>query len=241
MRSLAAALLLAGPLLVTLTPPASAECMTWPIRSTERPAVGYAFIATVTEASADVDPAPNMAAYDWHIEMSVERVYRGNVPETFSYNGWEVGCHFLRGDHLRPGDRLFIATERIGQWTVPSDPFDGDVLVWIRDDGRWKLHTKALDYGSDRGFYPRVARDARTTADIVAIVASARLPDTSTVTTSRTADGEMDPPGAWPILVMAFLVLAFLSTAFVMSRRPHGRRGEVGVHSMHATDLRRGD
>lgn len=232
-RSVAAALLVAGSLLVALAPTVSAECMSWPIRSSERPDIGYAFIATVTEASADVDPAPDMADYDWHIELAVERTYRGDVPATFSYNGWDVGCHFLRGDHLRTGDRLFIATERIARWGVPSDPFDGDVLVWIRDDGRWKLHTKALDYGADRDFYPRAARIARTTADVVRIVSAARLPDTATTTAD--SDGDRPPLTSWPALVAAFL-----GAAFVMSRRLARPRPAVGVHSMHPTDLGRG-
>lgn len=233
-RSVAAALLFAGSFLLILAPTASAECMSWPIGSSERPDIGYAFIATVTESSADVDPAPNMADYDWHIEMTVERTYRGDVPETFTYNGWDVGCHFLRGDHLRTGDRLFIATERIAQWGVPSDPFDGDVLVWIRDDGRWKLHTKALDYGTDLAFYPRAARVARTTADIVAIVSSARLPDTATVI--KAAGDDRPPPASWPTLVAAFLGAAFAMSRHLSRRRPRG-----GVHSMHATDPRRSD
>lgn len=229
MRSLAASLLLAGSFLVILAPTASAECMSWPIRSSDRADIGYAFIATVAEASTDVDPAPDMADYDWHIEMAVERTFRGNVPESFSYNGWDVGCHFLRGDHLRSGDRLFIATERIAQWNVPSDPFDGDVLVWIRDDGRWKLHTKALDYGTDRDFYPRAARSARTTADILAIVGSARLPDTSTATTTSPDDKD-GAPAPWIILA-----LAFLYSAVAMARRDPRRAREAGVRSMHTT------
>lgn len=233
-RSVAAALLLAGSLLAILAPTASAECMSWPIRSSERPEIGYAFIATVTEASADVDPAPDMADYDWHIEMTVERTYRGEVPETFTYNGWDVGCHFLRGDRLRTGDRLFIATERIARWGVPSDPFGGDVLVWIRDGGRWKLHTKALDYGTDRDFYPRVARVARTTADIVAIVSSARLPDTSTVTAAA-ADDDRPPPTWWPTLAMTFV-----GAAFVMSRRLSRPRVSVGPDSAARRDRWRG-
>ncbi|MGK2850062.1 MAG: hypothetical protein ACSLFN_04025 [Candidatus Limnocylindrales bacterium] len=231
---MAASLLLAGSLFVILAPTASAECMSWPIRSSDRPDIGYAFIATVTEASADVDPAPDMADYDWHIEMAVERTYRGQPPETLSYNGWDVGCHFLRGDHLRTGDRLFIATERIADWGVPSDPFDGDVLVWIRDDGRWMLHAKALDWGTDRDFYPRVARAARTTADIVAIVSSARLPDTATVATAA-SDDDRPPPASW-----LTMIATFLGAAFVMSRRVVGTRPATRVHSMHTTDFGRG-
>lgn len=230
---------MAGWLLMTLAPTASAECMSWSIRSSERPAVGYAFIATVTEASADVDPVTDMADYDWHIELAVERVYRGTVPDSFSYNGWDVGCHFLRGDHLRTGDRLFIATESIAQWGVPSDPFDGDVLVWVRDGGRWQLHTTALDYGTDRDFYPRAARIATTTADIVAIVSSARLPDTSTVT-ADTAAGGARKGGSSPVIWLS-LPLTFLAAVVLASRRLSRSRSDSGVHSMHATDLGPGD
>ena len=237
-RPLAIAPLIAAWLLMALAPIASAECLSWPLLSSERPAVGYAFIATVTEASGEVDPVTDMADYDWHIELAVERVYRGTVPATFSYNGWDVGCHFLRGDHLRTGDRLFIATERIAQWGHPSDPFDGDVLVWIRDGGQWRLHTRALDYGTDRDFYPRAARIARTTADIVAIVSSARLPDTSTVTADAAAGGARD---GVPLVFWLILPLTFLSAAFVMSWRLSGRRPTSGVHSMHTTNLARSE
>lgn len=65
-RRLVAAVALATLLAGMLSPVALAECMSWPIKATERPQFGYAFTATVTEASSDVDhPTTYEANYTW--------------------------------------------------------------------------------------------------------------------------------------------------------------------------------
>ena len=179
-RRLSSSVALAALLLTMVTSTARAECMTWPVRVTERLDVGYAFTATVTEASRDVDPPkPDNADFDWHVELAVERAYLGRVPDRLVFNGWDVGCHFLRGDGLRTGDRIFVANERLDLTWLPTDPFFGDVVVWKGTDDGWDFYADALDYGSDEAYYPKAARTATTTAEILRLVSAASVPDTS--------------------------------------------------------------
>lgn len=179
-RSLVA-LAVACLLLATLVPIASAECTGWPIRATERLDVGYAFAATVTEVSGDVDPTPDMSDFDWHVELAIDRTYLGKVPDSIVYNGWDVGCHDLRGDHLQIGDRILVATEHLNLDYLPGDPFEGDLIAWRAADDGWLFYADALLYASDPAFYPKAARTATTTADVLRLLTAAGMPDTSTL------------------------------------------------------------
>jgi hypothetical protein len=207
-RRVPAAVVLAALLLTTAAPSAVAECMDWPIGTTERLDVAYAFSAMVMEASRDVDPPkPDNADFDWHVELAIDRSYRGDVPERLVYNGWDVGCHELRGDGLRTGDRIFVATERLDISHLPGDPFDGDVVVWKRTGDGWALHADALRYRSDEEFYPKAARTATTTAEILRLVSAASVPDTSTLSApAERGVGAVIP--ALALAVMAGFVLA---------------------------------
>jgi hypothetical protein len=167
--------------------------MDWPPRADERIEITHAFTATVIEASNTVDPAhPDSAEFDWHIDLRVERVYRGEVPDRLIYNGWSVGCHELLGHRLHAGDRLFIASNVfVAQPTPPgADPFSwlgANVFAWRRVDGRWSFYEDALDYGSDRHFYAAAARRATTTGEILRLADLGFLPDTATEPAARTS------------------------------------------------------
>lgn len=216
-RRLSAAVALAALLLTTATPIALAECMGWPIRATERLDVGYAFTATVAEASADVDPPkPDNADFDWHVELAVERTYRGHVPDRLVFNGWDVGCHFLRGDRLRTGDRIFVATERLDLNWLPTDPLSGDVVVWKRTGDGWVLYADALDYGSDEVFYPKAARSATTIAEMLQLVSASSVPDTSTLP----ADQRRGANTPIPALALAFMAGLLVALKRVSRPRP---------------------
>lgn len=175
------ALAIASTLLATTAPSASAECFNSAPDADEPLTIGYAFVATVTEASENVDPIEEMAAFDWHVELSVERTYLGQVPDSIVYNGWEYGCHELRGEGLHTGDRIFVATENLNIGYLPRDPFGGDVVAWRSHAGGWRFYEDAVLSGANEGSYPQAARDATTQAEILAIVASAAQPDTSTM------------------------------------------------------------
>jgi hypothetical protein len=204
-------LLLATGLAIALSgafaPAALAECTDWPPRANERLDVAYAFIATVTEASNTIDPAqPDTADFNWHVELRVDRLYRGHVPERLSYDGWAVGCHELRGDRLRTGDRLFVVSNVFIEHPRPpgADPFaavGAQVVAWKRVDGRWRFYEDALDYGADRHFYPPAARQATTTEEILDLMPVGFLPDTATEA-PRPTDAEQ-----WqaPLLVVSLL------------------------------------
>ena len=186
---LAVALALAFP--AAFAPDALAECMDSPPRANEPIDVAYAFTATVIDASNTIDPVhPDSHDFNWHVDLRVDRVHRGSLPERLIYNGWSVGCHELLGDQLHAGDRLFIVSNVYREQATPpgADPFawiDAQVLAWRRIDGQWSFYEDALDYGTDREFYPRAARQATTTAEILRLADLGFLPDTSTVSAAR--------------------------------------------------------
>ena len=186
---LAVALALAFP--AAFAPDALAECMDSPPRANERIDVAYAFTATVIDASNTIDPVhPDSHDFNWHVDLRVDRVHRGSLPERLIYNGWSVGCHELLGDQLHAGDRLFIVSNVYREQPTPpgADPFawiDAQVLAWRRIDRQWSFYEDALDYGTDREFYPRAARQATTTAEILRLADIGFLPDTSTDSAAR--------------------------------------------------------
>lgn len=205
-RRVIAAMGLTTLLLGAATPAALAECMSWPIRSNERLEVAYAFTARVAEASRDVDPAwDTNHPFEWHVELAVERTYRGRVPDRLAFNGWDNGCHTLYWNQLRTGDRIFIVSNVFKPHVGRVEPFwvmNPQLIVWKRVADRWAFFSDGLDFGSDKNFYPRAARSATTTADILRLVRSAPLPDTATVA-SRAAPRDQDDV---PVLAIAFML-----------------------------------
>jgi hypothetical protein len=185
-----------------LAPAALGECPAFNRPPDQTLNVGYAFLATVVEASDDVDPPQRgNTAYMWHVELRVDHVYTGRVPRHLVFNGWDVGCHSIRGDYLRTGDRIFVAIENLGLRALPTEPFSGDTVVWRWADGRWHYARNLVgvpEYPADEFLPPAIGR-AATTADIVAIIRAAQPPDTST---SQGSKPEPVPPGgpSWALL-----------------------------------------
>lgn len=197
LRRIVLALVVALCLPSVFAPVALAECMDLPPRANEPIDAANAFVATVVDASNDIDPtSADGPEFDWHVELRVDRLYRGRIPDRLSYNGWAVGCHELLGDHLHAGDRLFIVSNVYRERPTPpgADPFawiDAQVLAWRLVDGRWSFYEDALDYGTDREFYPRAARQATTTAEILRLADRGFLPDTSTDPAARRSSQQM--------------------------------------------------
>jgi hypothetical protein len=200
---------------------AFAECMSYPIRATDQLDVGFAFTATVTESSADVDPPkPNNAPFAWHVELDIERVYRGRLADRLVFNGWQAGCHRLRGNALRTGDRIFVVSNVFRPDPARVDPFwtmDAEVLVWKAVNDGWTFYADVLEYGSDPEFYPPNARSATTTGEILALIADAPVPDTSTA-----AIQVRDSPWRLVLLACTF-VIAFAGLCARFSRARHIR------------------
>ena len=186
-------------------PAVLAECTDTPPRADERLNVAHAFAATVTKASNTIDPDnPDTADFNWHVELRVDRLYRGELPRRLSYSGWAVGCHELRGDQLHAGDRLLVVSNVFtdAPRQPGADPFaatNANVVAWKRVDGNWRFYEEALDYGADRRFYPAAARRATTTAEILRLLSVGFLPDTATEAV-HDADGG---PSHAPFLVFA--------------------------------------
>jgi hypothetical protein len=201
---------------------ALAECMSYPIRATDQLDVGYAFTATVTESSADVDPPkPENAPFAWHVELDIERVYRGRLADRLVFNGWQAGCHRLRGNALRTGDRIFVVSNVFRPDPARVDPFwtmDAEVVVWKASNNGWTFYGDVLEYGSDLEFYPPEARSATTTGDILALVADAPIPDTSTA-----AIQGRDSPWRLALLACTFVI----TLASVLRRLRFYRAGDI--------------
>jgi hypothetical protein len=101
---------------------------------------------------------------------------------------------------LDVGDRIFIASERLGPARFDETDL-GNVLAWRRTDQRWVFLEEALRDGSNDDFYPPAARAARTTAAILRLVSNAALPETSTAPNDRPS-----APGPLPMFIGIFLL-----------------------------------
>lgn len=199
-------------LLVVITP-VLAECWPPPPSRDERIPVEVAFIATVAEVSRAVDPPmAGSAPFDWHVGLTLEKTYRGRVPDELRLNGWGVGCSFLRPAGLREGDRVFIALDRLNLVENPS--LFGQILIWRREGDAWSFAADALQSGRDRAFWPAAARRATSLSEIVALVERSPLPDTATT--------PQQPDGAGSQPAMAF-VLAFVVAFGAVFARLGGR------------------
>ena len=128
-----------------------------------------------------------------------------------------------------------MATERLDVNWLPTDPFSGDLVAWKRTGDGWVLYADALDYGDDKKFYPKAARTATTTAEILRLVSAGSAPDTSTL--SRPEErGELALTPALALAFIAGLVLGLKRVSRVHRRetRPHEVREPF-------RDVRRGD
>jgi hypothetical protein len=177
--------------------------------------VGYAFTATVVEASDDVGPSvPENAPFDWHLELTTDRVYLGDVPDGFTFDGWSAGCYGIRGDQMQAGDRLFVLSEHLDLRFLPRDPLHGDFLMWKRVDGQWAYYADALGENVEDVWITDAMRDASTTSAIVRL-ATANPPDTATE--PRSSHGVPGLP----------LVAAFLAGCAVAGLRMRDRAAKT--------------
>jgi hypothetical protein len=213
-RRLIAATLVAMAALAIVTPTTFAECSPGPDTATERLDVGYAFVATITESSRDVDPpVVDNSAFNWHVELVVDRTYYGKLPATIVYNGWDAGCHELRADQLKTGDRVFMLAEGFHSEYLPRDPFGGDVSLWRSTGNGWQFDPDVLMYGWDPMVYTRQVQDASTTSAILRVVASVTQPETDTARPGITASAHPEP------LPIAVFLAGFLLMLAYMARR----------------------
>jgi hypothetical protein len=194
-RTLMAAMPIAALTMLALVDPVSAECSPQPVPF---PQMRYAFTATVREFSHRVPEELPESYFDWHLELDVNKTYRGDLPHRLEANGWDVGCDFT-GVEVRAGERVFIAAEDIDV----GDPrlVTGSMLIW-RDvgGGRWAFYADALQDGART--YPIAAVRADTTAEIIAVLAGRRPPDTA----SAPPRHEAGRSGALPVLAAVFAI-----------------------------------
>ncbi|HET9852607.1 MAG TPA: hypothetical protein VFP56_08905 [Candidatus Limnocylindrales bacterium] len=139
-----------------------------------------AFLATVTVASDDVDPNADGNAWDWHVELTVDDVYRGNVPKALAFNGYDGGCAEFQGGALQPGDTIIVAAEELPLDYLPAAPFEGHSVVWHRISDGWSFFADAVAGEVRFGFYPEAAHAADSRAEILRFIASHSMPATDT-------------------------------------------------------------
>ncbi len=209
---LAVALILAVLAVSAVPSDALAECLLSPSFGDDRPTIRYAFTATVTERSADVDPSG--VSFDWHVELDVDDVYLGEMPSRLAYNGHDGesgGCHALQAGEFRAGERIFIAVNDFTPRDWLGDPFGDQALAWTWADDHWIFDMDAVpvSYGSE--YDSTAAQAADSLPEILAFIGS--LPDTSTVTPT-------EPGRPIGVLTVAFLI------GLILSRRlARGQRG----------------
>jgi hypothetical protein len=174
--------------------------------------VKFAFTATVTEVSDEVDPPmADGAPFDWHVELAVSRAFRGDLPGRLTLDGWDAGCSFMRPEGLHGGDQIFMTLDRLDLERNPS--LFGQMLLWHRSGDGWAFAEDALEGGHDAASWPLAARRAHTTREILTMIEASPLPDTST------SPGKT--PGSTPI---ALLVAAFAVTLAISLRHATRRR-----------------
>jgi hypothetical protein len=186
--------------MLTIAPAVSAECSpgSLPPMADEKMAIGDAFLATVTEAS-DVEPTSVGGTSRWHLELAVQATYAGRAPKTLDFGGSDGGgCGDLLGEVLQTGDQIIIAAEDLRPGYQPSDPFQGNMILWHKTSNGWAFFADALVYGADLEAYPALARAADTKAEILNFIAASGLPDTSTAVAEpeRTSGAHAIVPGA---------------------------------------------
>jgi hypothetical protein len=180
---------------------ALAECAAW--AEPAPPSLRYAFTATVTDASTDVEPTEG-APFDWHVDLAIDEVYRGELPDRIVYNGHDAGCHALRGDRLSTGERIFVVANEVNIRGDRGDPFGGirpQVMAWHWTGDAWAFYDEALDPSQNDQTYPPEARSATTTAAILQFIWS--MPDTSVEPRTVIRPGTGHPI---PLLVVVFVV-----------------------------------
>lgn len=215
-RSLLAALALAAGALAWAVPTVLAECPPRDGAADRHLDVGYAFTATVTDVSNQVDPPRQGSAdFDWHVALHVDRTFRGEVPDDIVFNGWTAQCGFgVRGDQLHVGERVFVAGQRLQPERFPTDPFAGDLALWTRTGGEWRYARDVLTYDQTTRLDPdsSAVRAATTTPEILALIRTG-APDTST------AAPDEPPIAAPPVAVFGIALLIGLGAAAWRLRR----------------------
>jgi hypothetical protein len=202
--------------------PVLAECFPRAPAGTSvvRPIVFTATVLDVaTEFDQEIFDAGEGSGVLWRTTLEITHVYRGSVPERIELDGGTSDsgygtrtCSDFLGDRVKPGQILFIALDEQMPFETNSSLY-GNLLVWRAVDGGWAFHAEALQEGGDLGEYSKAAREARTTAEVLAAIGHP-VPDTSTIArgapTERTANG-------W------LLVLASIGFAAMVARRRYTR------------------
>ena len=109
-----AAAVAASAILLAFASPVLAECTNFPIARDQRPVVAFAFTATVTNVErGDYVEDPASGLHTWKTTVVVDAVHRGIVPVEIRLRSTDWGCSHLHTGNLVPGDRIFLATERL--------------------------------------------------------------------------------------------------------------------------------
>jgi len=187
-------------LLLAATPPGVlAECGNLVAGEGKDLSITAAFRATVTEASEDVDPNDDGNAWDWHVELSVDETYVGEVPTILAFNGYQGGCAEFQGGALRAGDSIIVAVEQLPLDYLPAAPFEGHSVIWHHTQEGWSFFLDAVPGEVRPGFYPEAALDADTKAEILRFITSRSMPSTD----AGPAEARATAPSSGPAVALA--------------------------------------
>jgi hypothetical protein len=174
--------------------------------------VAYAFTATVLDVSTEVDQEAKDAGEGdgliWHMELQVDHVHRGSVPARLSLTGYTLAhrsCSYFLGEQTRVGEKLFVAVDDQVALASNTSLF-GQLLLWHRVNDRWSFYERALkDEQEDPASYPSAAREARTTQQILAAIASV-APNTDVEPDAASESGRSSAVVPWTWLIPAFAI-----------------------------------
>ena len=205
-------------------PRVAAECLDGYPSSDANDYRSFVFTATVIATSADPtqDPPADSSAYQYEAILDVGRVFRGELPDPLTINGWSAGCSRLLIPAVGVGESLFIALG--GADPVVNHTLYGEIAVWRETDGGWEFYEAALAYGSDSRYYPDAARRATTIDAILALVAAP--PNTSTL--GPVPSGSVTDRSS--TLILAFLIAAVVTSRVLSgrARAPNARKRPDG-------------
>lgn len=197
-----------------------AECFPRPDEGTPivRPYVFTATVRTVTtqldQQSVDAGEEPGLL---WTATLDLTRVYSGPVPNVLILHGLTYdsgdggGCTYFLGARLHRGDALLIALDEQIPLATNWGLF-GNLLLWHRVGEGWRFYARALQEGSEPHAYPKLARDARTTSEVLAAIDRLALPDTATQSLEPARSSVDDVRLAGSIFASALLAVALDSS-----------------------------
>jgi hypothetical protein len=175
--------------------------------------LGVAFVA-------DVESVAQFAPGDYRVEMTVERVYRGDVPDHLDIQVFGAGCTVFQPSGLTLGDRVFFALDKL---SLPENSsLSGPLVIWRKTSTGWAFADDALrdSFGTlGPQYWSKRLRSSDSLSDILAAISG--MPNTAT----ESGGAAEDQKGIAGLFVWLAGLVAF---AFTFWRTRPGSRHVAG-------------